>query len=76
MTSTGGGQREDGIEGWSRGLEAWARRRPAVHWRFDAGAQLLKERLALRAGAVDAGGMQAPVSRAAAPPVRNARCSV
>ena len=49
----------NGIEGHSRGLEAWARWRPSARWRVDAGLALLRQTLQVRAGEVDLGGLAA-----------------
>jgi iron complex outermembrane receptor protein len=51
-------QLENGFEGWTRGVEAWGRWRATPHWRLDAGATLLKQKIGLRPGAVDAAGVQ------------------
>jgi len=52
-------QIQNGIEGWTRGLEGTARWRVNERWRFDAGLTLLQQRLTLRPGAIDLGGMAA-----------------
>ena len=49
----------NGIEGHSRGLEAWARWQPTARWRLDAGLALLRQALRVRAGEVDLGGLAA-----------------
>ncbi|HZF78973.1 MAG TPA: TonB-dependent receptor, partial [Rubrivivax sp.] len=52
-----GPQFQNGIEGRTRGLEAWSRWRPLPHWRVAAGLVTQRQSLRVRAGAVDAGGM-------------------
>ena len=49
---------ENGYQGRARGLEAWSRWRASERWRVDAGLTLLRQRIALRPGAVDVGGVQ------------------
>lgn len=51
-------QFENGYEGRTRGLEAWARWRVVPAWRLDAGVTLLQQQLTLRPGAIDVGGVQ------------------
>ncbi len=57
VPTTAGLQFENGIEGHTQGLEAWTRWRPTERWRLDAGVVLLRSKLEVRSGAVDAGGM-------------------
>lgn len=45
------------VEGHTQGLEGWVRWSPSSNWRIDAGGVLLRQRLALRPGAVDSGGL-------------------
>jgi iron complex outermembrane receptor protein len=52
-------QFENGIGGFSRGVESWARWRVSEAWHLDAGLVLQNERLAVTAGATDAGGLAA-----------------
>jgi len=47
----------NGIEGRTRGMEAWARWRVTEAWRLDAGAVLQNPALHVVAGMVDAGGL-------------------
>lgn len=59
VPTTQGLQLENGIEGRTRGVEAWSRWRVSARWRLAAGLAAQRQRLQIRAGAVDAGGMAA-----------------
>jgi iron complex outermembrane receptor protein len=50
-------QFENGIEGRTHGLEAWAQWRPMERWRLDGGLALLRSRLRVAPGEVDVGGL-------------------
>jgi iron complex outermembrane receptor protein len=54
-----GPQFQNGIEGRTRGLEAWSRWRALPNWRVATGVVLQRQTLRVRAGEIDAGGMQA-----------------
>jgi iron complex outermembrane recepter protein len=47
------------IDGSTQGLEAWSRWRVNPRWRLHAGFVVQRQRLAVRSGAVDAGGLAA-----------------
>jgi iron complex outermembrane recepter protein len=47
------------IEGRSHGLELWAKWRATPRWQLDGALVLLRERLAVKAGQVDVGGLAA-----------------
>jgi iron complex outermembrane receptor protein len=51
-------QFQNGYQGRTRGVEAWARWRVTPAWRLDAGLSLLQQKLALSPGAIDVVGVQ------------------
>ena len=54
-----GPQFQNGIEGRTRGVEAWSRWRALPHWRLAMGMVQQRQALGVRAGAVDVGGLRA-----------------
>ena len=54
-----GPQFQNGIEGRTRGLEAWSRWRVWSNWRLAGGLVVQRQSLRVRPGAIDAGGMAA-----------------
>jgi iron complex outermembrane receptor protein len=50
-------QFENGIEGSTRGLEAWSRWRVLERWRLDAGLVWQQQKLRVSPGAIDLGGL-------------------
>jgi iron complex outermembrane receptor protein len=55
----GGAVFANGIEGWATGAEAWAAWRVTPAWKVAGGLTAMRERLRVKPGAIDAGGLAA-----------------